>query len=471
MSPLHGSPPKRGEERAGIIRMTDFRRYFGKIFLDDDRESSVIRFPETYEDGDRIFASFPDDNSEEPPVSFRVANEGWNYGTVITLKPEGDGSILINWPVLRGLIYFKRRDLQARIRMAVRFRLKKDQWGNLSVSDPCEAPGDMAHYAAAPLCGRLVRGVPLWKSGLVKKIVNKDPGWFGFIERPGITGDVFFAGHLFEQAYGRKAMIGDVVYFQSAQFDRGPAVKVFNPSGDDENNSAWVMETRTYQGQSLFIRCPETTFSNFLEPSPDKLYFAYAGRSNVATETREVRIERIPEAIALIKGKGVPEELKLAAVDFLIGADVEHPASFKAPIMRAQKGEILERTAAGSFQKGDLEKALKTEILLQTIDFRPKRLADYHQMKPPMLLLEAPAFSPPREDERPWRMLQADILPSPEEDKRNAWRPIFEAPSGESPNIAPAAWILDLDRAPGATIMPADDELFFDIQINEGGRA
>jgi hypothetical protein len=106
--------------------------------------------------------------------------------------------------------------------------------------------------------------------------------------------NVYFPGRLYEQTYGRKAIVGDIAFFISASTERGTAVRKFNPSGDDENNSVWVMKTYTSQGLPRTIRCPENTFSNFLEPSPDRLYFVYTTWSDVAAETREVRIDRVP---------------------------------------------------------------------------------------------------------------------------------------------------------------------------------
>lgn len=464
-------PAQRGEEFPGIVRMirvSDFHRRMGKICLDDGRESCMMCFPANYEDGDRIFAVFPGGNPEQPPITFRVANEEWNYGTVVRLGPDGNGSILVSWPILRGLVFLNGRDFQAIDRMAVRFRLRKNERGDLSVADLSEAPRDMVHYATMPSCGRLVRGLPLWKSGVVKNVLNRETGWFGFIEQLGVAKGVFFGGRLFERVYGRKAMRGDVVHFQVTEGERGPAVNAFNPSGDDENNSTWVMETQTPPGpfqRVRLIRCPENTFSGFLEPSPDKLYFVYATSRDVAVVTREVRIERVPEAIEIVKSGNIPEVMKLDAVDFLIKADVEHPRQFQASYMRERRVEMLENIAADLLNSGRAEEALEYEIRLQCIEFRPERLQAYAHRSSSPLLPEPAEVLLPLDEERIWEVLQTDPLPLLEDQDSDAWRPIFEPPSDDASRIAPEHWSLDPDWEPDKAFDATRDQLYFDIEL------
>ena len=458
-------PSRKDRELPGIVRMIDYRRFLGKIFLDDGRESSVIRFPETYQDGDRIFATFNNNNPEEKILSFRVANDEWYYGTVIKLSDKGYGFIAINWPTLLEPVYFSTRQLKANMFMAVRFHLHKDWSGKLSVSELQEAQNEKMFFAKQPLCGSLERGALIWTSGFVKKVVNGEKGWFGFIEQPGTVENVYFTGRLFEKAYGRKAMNGDIVYFKFTRWEQGPAVSVFNPSGDDENNSAWAMKTHDFQGRRRTIRCPENTFSNFLEPSPEKLYFVYATREDVAAETREVRIERIPEAIALINNRNIPDEMKLAAVDFLIDADLEHPAKFRAPLMKERKIEMLEQATSSLLLNGRAEEALEHEIRLQCIEYRPERFGAYRRLSSPLPLLDMTEYSLPLEEENVWEIMKTDLLQSPEEQGEDAWRPIFEAPSDAAPRTEPDAFYLDLDWKSCTEILPAEDPLYFDIEL------
>lgn len=472
MNPTRSAPPSRkDEELSGIVRMIDSHRCLGKIFLDDGRESSAIRFPETYQDGDRIFATFKNNNPEEMILSFRVTNDEWYYGTVI-VEPnvKGAGSILINWPALLGTVYFSVRDLPVipSTRMwgtPMRFHLRKDCSGRLSVSDLGEAPDDMKHYARSPFCGRLVRNVQRWESGFVKKVVNRDTFWYGFIERPDNPENVFFTGTLFEMTYKRKAMSGDVVFFKSARREKGPAAQIFNSSGDDGNNSTWVMETHDFKGIRHRIRCPKSTFSNFLEPFPDRLYFVYSTDKDVAAETREVRIENVPEAIALIKNRGISEEVKLPAVDFLIKADLEHPEKFQAPLMKKRKIEMLKQAASVLLARGETEEALRHEVRLQCIEFQPERLREYRHLSSPLPLLGAAEASPHQEKEIPWEIIWTDLLPSPEEQGADAWRPIFESPSDDAPRTTSGGWFLDPDWIPGKALQSAEDPLYFDIEL------
>ncbi len=95
----------------------------------------MIRFPETYQDGDRIFATFNNNNPEEKILSFRVANDEWYYGTVVNLSEKGYGFIAITWPTLLENVYFSTRQLKADAFMAVRFHLHKDCSGKFSVSE------------------------------------------------------------------------------------------------------------------------------------------------------------------------------------------------------------------------------------------------------------------------------------------------------------------------------------------------
>lgn len=417
----HSAPlPRVEKELPGIIRMIDCHRSLGKIFLDDGRESSAIRFPKTYQDGDRIFATFKNNNPEEGILSFRVANDVWYYGVVIVEPNEdGHGSIIINWPALLGTVFFSVHCLPVipsgtMKGTPMRFHLLKDRSGKISVSDLGKAPEDMNHFARRPFCGRLVRGVSVWKSGFVESVVNRENRWFGFLEQPGMEEKFYFAGDLFERAYGRKAMSGDVAFFKSARWEKGPAVRIFNPSGDDENNSSWVMETRDFQGIRHRIRCPKSTFSNFLEPSTDKLYFVYATDKDVAAETREVRIENVPEAITLINDRSIPDEMKLAAVDFLIEADLEHPAKFRAPLMKERKIEMLKHAASALLARGETEEALRHEVRLQCIEFQPERLREYRHFSSPLPYFDTVEEAPPQENEDSWQITWTDILSFPE---------------------------------------------------------
>lgn len=92
-------------EYQGTLRIIDRRLSLGKIFLDNKKESSVIQFPDTYEDGDRIFVKFSEDDPDCKPVSYYVQNEEFCYGFLISMRDNGGGSIIVNWPKLKGIIF------------------------------------------------------------------------------------------------------------------------------------------------------------------------------------------------------------------------------------------------------------------------------------------------------------------------------------------------------------------------------
>nr|WP_321500843.1 hypothetical protein [uncultured Dethiosulfovibrio sp.] len=392
-------------EQTGTIRITDFRRYTGKIILDDGRESSILKFPNTYEDGDRAFVSFKGDDPDQSPLSLHAISQGWNYGVVVALNPRDTGSILITWPNLMGLVFLENKSLQAQKGTAVCFRLKKTRDGRLSAVEISRAPKDKYHYAQF-YCGRLVRGNSCWKTGFIKNVINKDDHWFGFIEQNDGSKDAYFGGHIFQRAYNRKAVKGDIVYFKTTETGRGINVTVFNPSEDDDSNSTWTMITES-RGKETLIRCPQNTFLNFLEPSPEQLYLVYKNREGVAVETRELRIERAPEAIAIVKDRNIPEELKLSAIDFLIETDLDHPEDFRAGKMRARKTQLLENIIDKLIAENRMEEALEKEVVLQGEQFNPDRLSRYSGISPSFALMksEVQPKGPLSDRSEPWKII------------------------------------------------------------------
>jgi len=398
--------------------------------MDDESESSMMRYPESYEDGDRAIACFEHDDPALRTVALRVKNSEWNYGRLIAANEKGDCSLICNYPRLRGMVYVHRDRLPAAtesLRGAnLRFRIRKTGNGHIQAFD-CEiAQKEQAYLCSQPSFGKLTPRKSNVITGFVEKIINRDDHWFGFV----LAGrkSYYFSGRKFLDVYERKAIESDIVHFTtSEQKDGRIQIRSFFTTPEGENGACWSMQCqiepkmrpgggeKSAPWKNTTLICPSKTFADFVEPRPEGIYYAYSADEHNAAETHELRFSRISDVISFACNKTIPDRLKLEAIDKLIAVNLQRPERCRPETLRQWKRRILDDQTRWLLDKGQTEAALQSAVELMAIDYQPARLKSFRGL-PQVFNLGLPeplqplaAIDTEKQSEEGWRLLAETV--------------------------------------------------------------
>ena len=232
----------------GTIQVINARNHRGKIMLNDGRESSIIKFPETFETGDIAEVKFRNNDPSDTVINLSIPGNEWYFGFIMiphgkrkTGKFEGRflpyGNILPTYPKVRELLFYHENELNISVRdvinnSPVKFKIMKAQDGKVSAVDISEVGEKDQFKCKTPIFGRLEVRQERTKTGFVKKIIktkqsnqkvtsgkvrffkqNNNNELYGFIERDDGEEDIYFKGRIFEKFYNKEPKIGDKVIF------------------------------------------------------------------------------------------------------------------------------------------------------------------------------------------------------------------------------------------------------------------
>ncbi|MDX9978276.1 MAG: hypothetical protein RBS16_09645, partial [Candidatus Cloacimonadales bacterium] len=270
----------------GKLLILETEKNIGKILFEDGRESSTRVFPSTYESGDRIFVKFLDDDPEKKILDMHVENEERYFGSaLIPTNERRYRSIIVNYPVLYGLVEYKPSDLSFEITgksSNVSFNIRKNQNGGLRAINVQRANKSDYYKCISPDFGMLKRNTFKVRTGFVKKALTLYSNYEFYegkiskinpkTQKPYLSelttscGKVFrFPLWLFSSTYQREPNLGDSVI--CAIDEKNEIIKdfVFIPIKGIINAAGYKSKNATNPGLYGFINDDDGDNIHYLE--------------------------------------------------------------------------------------------------------------------------------------------------------------------------------------------------------------
>jgi cold shock CspA family protein len=234
----------------GTIHIINSAAGYGRILLDDGRESTLLNFPPSFEEGDRVVAVFENNDPEKRLLNFHAPGEKWHFGVVVSIHEEKPfGTILSTYPKPQGVLHFYYNNLEGfnpdhlHTGLKVRFQIKKQANGRTQAVKISEVSKKNRYKCQSPVFARLQKKNLQARAGIISRIVRSvQPGnivsgrvkyfngSFGFITRDDGNRDVYFNGYLAESCrnlYGTMPRKGVQVFFRTRKSRQGTAVREF----------------------------------------------------------------------------------------------------------------------------------------------------------------------------------------------------------------------------------------------------
>ena len=160
----------------GKIQIINTQNHTGKILLNDGRESSIIKFPETFETGDIAEVKFRNNDPRDTVINMSIPGDEWHFGYLMN-QFGNRGDLICTYPKMRGLIQYKHAYqissiIQKNKHALVKFKIQKSTDGKVSAIDITEADKKDQFRCKTPKFGELEVKQERTKTGFVKEIVK-----------------------------------------------------------------------------------------------------------------------------------------------------------------------------------------------------------------------------------------------------------------------------------------------------------
>lgn len=222
----------------GKIYIIDQQNSIGKIIF-ENKESPILSFPKTFENGDDVEVAFENNNINAKPFKM-IAYSGNCHGFIMNKFTNQKGVLLNTYPQMLGLISYK-TTLPLNRFQEVTFKIKKTLDGELEAIDIQNIETKDSYKAKLPLFGKLKISTQEIKESFVSDVIKTKPitekifsgvvkvvkDTFGFISVDGNNQDSFFNIQQYEKFYNKKPTKGDAVYFMLLKSSKGVQIKSF----------------------------------------------------------------------------------------------------------------------------------------------------------------------------------------------------------------------------------------------------
>jgi len=132
--------------------------------------------------------------------------------------------------------------------------------------------------------------------------------------------------------------------------------------------------------KSSFLQCDRFTFKNFVEIDNDSLYYVYSIDEQKADEIYKFNPNELSQSIACYKDDKIHNNFRLQAINSLIESGYSD-RNIKKQLLQNKKNIILNNLLLEHLKKGNYQKALEYELLIQEMKYDPIRLNKFKNMK------------------------------------------------------------------------------------------
>ncbi len=133
------------------------------------------------------------------------------------------------------------------------------------------------------------------------------------------------------------------------------------------------------------LQCDKSSFKNFIEIENDALYYIYSADNIHSNEVYKFDPKDLSQAISCYKDQKIHAKFRLVAIDSLIKFDYSDKY-ITQEILKNKKSGILNILLTEELRKGNQQKALEYEQILQNMNYKPTRLRKFDKLNSDFLI-------------------------------------------------------------------------------------